>query len=94
MIKDKSIYIKNIYYMLSYAFQILKQSNYDEIASEKFEDAQDLFAAILSNGVFKLVKQGLRKEYISNADTISTIKGKMGISQKEIVVIFRIYGTI
>ena len=48
MIKDKSIFIKNIYYMLSYAFQVLKQSNYDEIASEKFEQAQDLFAAILA----------------------------------------------
>ena len=47
MIKDKSIFIKNIYYMLSYAFQILKQSNYDEVASEKFDNAQDLFAAIL-----------------------------------------------
>lgn len=27
--------------MLSYAFRILKQSNYDEVASEKFENAQD-----------------------------------------------------
>ena len=48
MIKDKSIFIKNIYYMLSYAFQILKQSNYDEVASERFDHAKDLFAAILS----------------------------------------------
>ena len=48
MTKDKNIFIKNIYYMLSYAFQILKQSNYEKIASEEFENAQDLFAAILS----------------------------------------------
>ena len=59
MIKDKSIYIKNIYYMLSYAFQILKQSNYDEVASEKFDNAQDLFAAILSKGIGQQLKQGL-----------------------------------
>ena len=37
MTKDKSILIKNIYYMLSYAFQVLKQSNYDDVASEKFD---------------------------------------------------------
>ena len=42
--------------MLSYAFRILKQSNYDEVASEKFENAQDLFAAILSKGVAQQLK--------------------------------------
>ncbi len=40
MTRDKSILIKNIYYMLSYAFQTLNQSNYEEIAAEKFEDMQ------------------------------------------------------
>ena len=45
--------------MLSYAFQILKQSNYDEVASEKFDNAQDLFAAILSKGIAQQLKQGL-----------------------------------
>ena len=50
MIKDKSIFIKNIYYMLSYAFQALRRGNYEEVASERFENAQDLFAAMLSKG--------------------------------------------
>ena len=35
--KDKSIFIKNIYYMLSYAFRILNQSNYEDIATEEFD---------------------------------------------------------
>ena len=51
--------------MLSYAFQILKQSNYDEVASEKFDNAQDLFAAILSKGIAQQLKQGLYREYIT-----------------------------
>lgn len=34
--------------MLSYAFQILKQSNYDEVSKESFDHIDDLFAAILS----------------------------------------------
>ena len=65
MTKDKSIFIKNIYYMLSYAFQVLKQSNYDDVKSEKFDQAQDLFAAILSKGVAQQLKQGLYREYIT-----------------------------
>ena len=60
MTNDKGILIQNIYYMLSYAFQILKQSNYDEVASEKFDNAQDLFAAILSKGIAQQLKQGIR----------------------------------
>ena len=51
MINDKGILIKNIYYMLTYAFQVLKQTNYDEIASEEFEEIQDLFASILAKGI-------------------------------------------
>ena len=31
---DKGIFIRNIYYMLTYAFQELKQNNYEEIAGE------------------------------------------------------------
>ena len=77
MIKDKSIYIKNIYYMLSYAFQILKQSNYDEVASEKFDNAQDLFAAILSKGIGQQLKQGLYREYVTKNENLSVMRGKM-----------------
>ena len=31
MINDKGILIRNIYYMLSYAFQELKKRNYEDI---------------------------------------------------------------
>lgn len=34
MTNDKGILIKNIYYMLTYAFQILRQSNYDDTAKD------------------------------------------------------------
>ena len=81
MTKDKSIFIKNIYYMLSYAFKILKQSNYDEVASEKFENAQDLFAAILSKGIAQQLKQGLYREYITKNETLSIMRGKLDLQE-------------
>ncbi len=79
MNKDKSIFIKNIYYMLSYAFRILKQSNYDEVASEKFENAQDLFAAILSKGIGQQLKRGLYREYTMKHETLSVMRGKLDV---------------
>lgn len=74
---DKGIYIKNIYYMLSYAFQILKESNYESIAAEEFEEIQDLFAAILSKGVAKQLKQGLYREYTTQKESIFLMRGKL-----------------
>ncbi|MGI6372020.1 MAG: 5-methylcytosine-specific restriction endonuclease system specificity protein McrC [Caldicoprobacterales bacterium] len=81
MIKDKSIFIKNIYYMLTYAFQVLKQSNYEEIASEEFENIEDLFAAILLKGISQQLKQGLHKEYITKWENLSVLRGKLDINK-------------
>ena len=53
--------------MLTYAFQVLKQPHYDEIAAEDFENIHDLLAAILAKGVTKQLKQGLYKEYITES---------------------------
>lgn len=79
MIKDKSIQIKNIYYMLTYAFQILRQTNYEEISSESFDNIGDLFAAILSKGLAQQLKQGLYREYITVEEDLSTLRGKIDI---------------
>ena len=81
MTKDKSIYIKNIYYMLSYAFQVLKQTNYEEVASEDFDNVQDLFAAILSKGVARQLKQGLYREYVTMNETLPVIRGKLDMPE-------------
>lgn len=67
--------------MLSYAFQILKQTNYDDIASEKFENAQDLFAAILSRGISRQLKQGLYREYRTKRETLSVMRGKLNLQE-------------
>ena len=77
MIKDKSIFIKNIYYMLSYAFSALRQGEYDDIACEKFENMHDLFAAILAKGIGRLLKQGLNREYMSRNEETPVSRGKI-----------------
>ena len=70
MINDKGILIRNIYYMLSYAFQELKRRNYEDIDKEDFERVQDLFAEILYKGMSMQLKQGLYREYIEKHDTL------------------------
>ncbi len=80
MTNDKGILIKNIYYMLTYAFQILRQSNYDEIKAEDFDNIHDMFAAILGKGVAQQLKHGLYREYVNKADDLSTLRGKLDLS--------------
>ena len=81
MTNDKGIYIKNIYYMLSYAFQVLKHSNYESVAAEEFGLVQDLFAAILAKGVAKQLKQGLYREYVTQHETLSVMRGKLDMPE-------------
>lgn len=77
MIKDKSIFIKNIYYMLSYAFTELKQGGYEDIAAEEFENVHNLLAAILMKGIGKQLKQGLYREYLNHKNDVNTVRGKI-----------------
>ena len=82
MTKDKrSIVIKNIYYMLSYAYQSLRHINNRKIETEYFENIQDLFAAILAIGINSQLKQGLNREYIEKHDSLSTLRGKINIRE-------------
>ena len=80
MTEDKGILIRNIYYMLAYAFQELRQNNYAEIKGEKFDDIYDLFAEILARGISYQLKQGLYREYVAKNESMQTIKGKIDIN--------------
>lgn len=80
MTKDKSIFIKNIYYMLSYAFTTLQQSVDDKIATEKFENIHNLLAAILSKGIGRQLKQGLYREYLNRKEDLPVMRGKIDMS--------------
>lgn len=74
------IRIQNIYYMLSYAFQVLNEDGYKQVATEEFENAAELCAAILIKGVYSQLKRGLGKEYIVQTEELSTLRGKIDIS--------------
>lgn len=81
MTNNKGILIKNIYYMLAYAFQELRQNNYAEIDGEEFDEIYDLFAEILIRGISFQLKQGLHREYIHREESLNTIRGKININE-------------
>ncbi len=75
-----NIPIKNIYYMLAYAFHTLNRSDLVNIETEKFDNIHNLFAAILCNGIGLQLKQGLYREYIDKTEDLATLHGKIDIA--------------
>lgn len=80
MTEDKGILIRNIYYMLAYAFQDLRQNNYAEIEGEVFDDIYDLFAEIIARGISYQLKQGLYRQYVAKNESMQTVRGKIDIN--------------
>ena len=73
--------IRNIYYMLLYAFQILREQGFKDIETEQFDNVAELCAAILSKGVSLQIKRGLGREYIENTEPLSSLRGRIEISE-------------
>ncbi len=67
--------------MLAYAFDVLNAQGYKNVATEEFENVAELCAAILVVGICSLIKKGLGKEYISETEALSTLRGKLDISE-------------
>ena len=74
------IKIQNIYYMLAYAFHVLNEDSYSNVAAEEFDHASDLLAAILSKGISNQIRRGLGREYIRSSEELSSPAGKIDIS--------------
>lgn len=73
--------VQNVYYMLAYAFQVLNEDGYRNVATEQFNNVAELCAAILTKGVSLQLKQGLGRDYISETETLSGLRGKIDITE-------------
>lgn len=73
--------VKNIYYMLSYAFQVLKEHEIREVDIESFDNVQKLCAEILIRAVNVQIKRGLGRSYIPVTEDMSSVKGKINVSE-------------
>lgn len=67
--------------MLSYAFKILNEKEYNKIEAEIFENSADLLSEILIIGLSKQIKKGIIRDYIDVIETTPSIRGKINISE-------------
>ena len=75
------IRVQNIYYMLAYAFQVLHEQGYKDVATENFGNTAELLAAILCRGVSGQIKRGLCRQYITSEEPLCCPRGKIELGE-------------
>lgn len=73
--------VRNIYYMLAYAFRAFDRAGFQSLGDEEFENACDLCAAILARGVESQVKKGLGRTYSERVESLSTVRGRIEVAE-------------
>lgn len=68
--------IRNIYYMLCYAWGILGLNAERHCGSEMFDEIYNLMARILEDSVSRLLKRGFYREYVTSEEALSMPRGK------------------
>lgn len=66
--------------MLAYAYKLLNQKAYKDLASEEFQNTADMLSAILVKGAKTEIKRGLNRNYIPFSEETSSLRGRIDIS--------------
>jgi len=75
-----SIPIRNIYYLLCYAWDHVREGETVDVGSEEFSEMVDLFAKVLNEGVARLISRGLDRDYLAVNEDIRGLKGKLDLA--------------
>lgn len=73
--------IRNIFYLLSYAWNKLEEAEKMEISASDYKDALNLFTRVLVNGSNRLLKKGLDKAYLTVTEEYPGVKGKINFKE-------------
>ena len=72
--------IQNIYFLLCYAWDTLEEGNIVHVQQDECRSYADLFARVLESGVTHLLKRGLDRGYVTEAEDTSSLRGKLDVS--------------
>ena len=75
------IRVRNVFHMLAYAFSALTEQGYRAVATEDFDNAGELCAAILEWGVSLQLKRGLGQEYVNRTEARSSLRGAIKVTE-------------
>lgn len=79
-IDDAVVPIRNVYYLLCYAWDYLEGRTLIDAAAIPGDRVEDLLARVLVGGVARLLRRGLNREYVERAEELRTPRGRIDVS--------------
>jgi len=73
--------IRNIYYLLSYAWDALPQDGQAPVAVDDAATTADLLAHLLIGGITHLLKRGMMRDYRTTQGQVAGLRGKLLLSE-------------
>lgn len=71
--------IRNLYYMLCYSWNQLKQGELVDVSKVPTTELVDLFALVLCDGIQHIARRGLEQGYEVHEDEIAGIRGRLDV---------------
>lgn len=78
-VHSESIPIRNLYYLLCYAWDYLRQGIPVPMPAGECENLVNLFALILARGIRHEVRRGIHREYVEFTEETARIRGRLGL---------------
>lgn len=78
-VAETRIPIRNVYYMLCYAWNYLRQAKLTDLDRLPGENVLDLLAVVLVQGVEHLARRGLEQGYESREEEIAGVRGRIDV---------------
>lgn len=73
--------IKNLFYMLCYAWNVLAVADDLYVGAEEFKDAYNLLARVFSFGLGKLIRSGFHRSYVEKEEELTSLRGKIKLQE-------------
>ena len=83
-----AIPLLNIYYLLSYSWDLLEEAEELAVETEDLPQVVDLLARILIQGTQRLLRRGIDRGYLAQTDVLSTLRGRVdfGASTRKLLL--------
>lgn len=72
-----AIPIKNLYYLLSYAWDHFEEGEEIDVSAEACPDLANLLGMVLANGIGQLSRKGFEHQYLPHREVTSRLRGRV-----------------
>lgn len=73
--------IKNLFFMLCYAWNILSIKDEILVGLDDYDDAYNVLGRVFSHGIGKLIRSGFHRSYVQRKEELVSLRGKIDIQE-------------